>query len=121
MGSQRVGSTHVIAPAGELDIATCPTLEQELRRVEATDVDRIELDLARVTFIDSAGVRVLTDADARTRADGSRLSIKQGPQAVQRVLVLVGADQTLPLVAPDAERPPREAYRERRFVTEWSS
>src|SRR3978361_137049 len=33
--SERLGSTHRVAPFGELDLATCPTLEQELIRVEA--------------------------------------------------------------------------------------
>jgi anti-anti-sigma factor len=118
--SRRLGSTHHIAPVGELDIATGPTLERELRRVEATDVDRIELDLAAVTFIDSAGIRVLTDADARTRADGGRLQITRGPRGVQRVLELVGADHTLPLIAPAAERRRRMAHSAPRFVAEWS-
>lgn len=95
-------------------------LDQELRRVEATSVRSIELDLAGITFIDSAGVRVLTDAASRTRADGSRLRIRAGRPAVQRVLTLVGADQSLPLVAPAADHRSRTAHGEPRFVTEWS-
>lgn len=39
--SEREGDIHVIAPTGELDLATADELEQELARVAATDAASI--------------------------------------------------------------------------------
>ncbi len=91
-----LGSTHRIAPRGELDLATGSVLERELLRVEDTAAEVIEVDLSGVTFIDCAAIRVLTNAHARVNRNCLRLRFKPGPPAVQRVLALVGADKTLP-------------------------
>ncbi len=116
-----LGSTHRIAPRGELDLATGSVLERELLRVEATAARIIEVDLIGVTFIDCAAIRVLTDAHARVNRDRLRLRFKPGPPAVQRVLALVGADRTLPFpVAAPRVGGRRLAPVATRFVTEWS-
>jgi anti-sigma B factor antagonist len=91
--SERRGTTHRIAPSGELDLATSPELERELLRAEQTDAEEIELDLAGLTFIDSAGIRVLISAEARSDADGSRLRIKAVTPVARRILALVDADR----------------------------
>jgi anti-anti-sigma factor len=94
--SQREGDVHVIALAGELDLATADEVEQEIVRVEATDADSIVVDLSDLRFMDSTGVRILLSADARSRADGSRLALLRGPAAVQRVFELSGISDLLP-------------------------
>jgi anti-sigma B factor antagonist len=95
VASERWGITHRIAPSGELDLATSPLLERELIRVERTGVSLIELDLSGVTFMDSAGVCVLARAEARAQLSGSALIVKSASTAVQRVLALVGPDESL--------------------------
>jgi anti-anti-sigma factor len=96
ISSQREGDVHVIAPTGELDLATADELEQELLRVEATDAEAIVVDLAGLRFMDSTGIRVLIAADARSRADSQRLALLRGPDAVQRVFELTGIVDLLP-------------------------
>lgn len=86
----------MIALAGELDLATADEVEQEIVRVEATDADSIVVDLSDLRFMDSTGVRILLSADARSRADGSRLALLRGPAAVQRVFELSGISDLLP-------------------------
>jgi anti-anti-sigma factor len=94
--SRRDGAVHTIALAGELDLATADEVEQELLRVEASDAASIVLDLSGLTFMDSTGVRLLVSADARSRADERRLSLRRGPASVQRVMELSGVDELLP-------------------------
>ena len=84
--SDRVGVMHTIAVAGELDLATIPELERALEQAEASDALSIIVDLSRLQFIDSSGVRVLLQAHARSRADSNRLALLRGPASVQRVL-----------------------------------
>lgn len=94
--SQRDGVLHTIALEGELDLATAEQLERELLRVEGSDALSIVLDLSALEFIDSTGVRLLLQADARSRANSNRLALLRGPRAVQRVFELTGILDRLP-------------------------
>ncbi len=98
MRSTRDGDTHVIAVAGELDLASIDLVEQELKAVEATGVRRIVLDLRELDFIDSSGVRLVYMADVRSRQDSDRLVIRRGPDKVQRVFVMTDLADRLPFV-----------------------
>jgi anti-sigma B factor antagonist len=115
--SVREGDTHVLRLSGELDLVSYDLLSGELRRVEATDASRIVIDLSGLTFVDSIGIRLLVEADARSRADGSRLQLVPGGDQVQRILQLCGLEESLPFVsenglagsASEAPRPIRPA------------
>lgn len=94
--SEREGEIHTICLIGELDLATADPVQAELERVEATDAAAIVLDLSDLTFMDSTGVRLLVNAQSRSRADSNRLTLLRGRAAVQRVLELTGVDALLP-------------------------
>ena len=84
--------------AGELDIASAPTLETELRQVENGAPATIVLDLRTLEFLDSTGLRIIIEADSRAREAGRRVVIVRGPAAVQRVLAVTRLDERLELV-----------------------
>jgi anti-anti-sigma factor len=67
VSSEREGDVHRISLAGELDLATVHAAEHELERVEATDALSIVVDLRGLAFIDSTGVRIAGQAQARVR------------------------------------------------------
>jgi anti-sigma B factor antagonist len=96
VASEREGDMHTIALAGELDVAAAGRVQHELERVEATDALSIVVDLSGLTFMDSTGVRLLMEAQARARADYDRLLVLRGPAPVQRVFELCGVDDLLP-------------------------
>jgi len=96
MVSERDGAIHSLILDGELDLANAGKVDQELRRVEATDAGVILVDLAGLSFIDSTGIRVLITAAARSRHD-SRLVIECPNALVLRVLRLAGVAPLLPL------------------------
>ena len=98
---QRDQAVHV-SLIGELDISTATRLEDDLRRVEAERPELIVLDLTRLSFMDSTGLRLLITADSRAREDGRRLAIVRGNDMVQRVMRLTRLDERLHIVA-DAE------------------
>ncbi|MGI8802392.1 MAG: STAS domain-containing protein [Solirubrobacteraceae bacterium] len=83
---------------GELDLATAPEFEKALGEVEASDVEAIVVDLDELEFLDSTGLRALLAADARSRANGGRLSLTRGSPPVRRLFELVGAESRLPFV-----------------------
>jgi anti-anti-sigma factor len=92
--SQRAGDVHVIELVGELDLDGAPRLEEELRRVEASDVESIVVDLGQLEFIDSTGIRLLVMACDRS-AEG-RFSLLRGPQQVHRVFEITDLADRLP-------------------------
>ena len=83
---------------GEIDISVIGKLDSEMRRAEATEASKIELDLDQLDFLDASGVRLLLDLAQRSRRNGRRLRIRpaSSPQ-VLRVLELTGVVEHLPL------------------------
>jgi anti-sigma B factor antagonist len=93
----------LIELAGELDLATAPKLEDELRHVEQNASGVIYLDLRPLAFMDSSGLRALLAADSRAREAGRRLVLVRGDERVQRVLKITRLDERLEIVdAPPA-------------------
>jgi anti-sigma B factor antagonist len=83
--------TASIALEGELDLANAPQLEERLADVEGAGPTRVVVDLGRLAFIDSTGLRVLLQADARARERGHELTLRPGDATVQRAFEVTGA------------------------------
>jgi anti-sigma B factor antagonist len=77
-----------VVPCGELDIATTPQLERQLRELHEAGFRRIVLDLRGLRFMDSTGLRLIMGQDALARADGHAFTLVAGPPAVQRIFEL---------------------------------
>jgi anti-sigma B factor antagonist len=87
----------IVSVDGELDNATVPALESALLHALDSGAASIVLDLRRVSFIDSIGLRVLVWAARESRGDGDRLRIDCGSGAVRRIIELSTLDRSLPL------------------------
>ncbi len=94
---KRDGQTRM-ALVGELDIASAPRFEEGLAEVERDAPAMLVVDLRRVDFIDSTGLRAVIGADERGRAAGRRFVIIRGPAAVERVFSVTQLDQRLEIV-----------------------
>jgi anti-sigma B factor antagonist len=80
---------------GEIDIASAPALERELRDAESASPGRIVLNLADLEFLDSTGVGALIQAQARSASSGHRLVVTHVPPTVQRLFELTGLNARL--------------------------
>lgn len=96
------GEGALVAPRGDLDLATVEVLDTALRRAEETH-ELVVLDLRQVPFMDSSGLHALIAADLRMRGRGGRLAIVQGGDQIRRLLELTGADKQLEVVGDPAE------------------
>ena len=56
------------------------------------------VDLSKLTFLDSTGLRCIVTADERAREEGRRIVIVRGPDAVQRVFAITRLDDRLEMV-----------------------
>ena len=86
----RVGRTTVFRLCGEVDIATAPLLATALEGDPGAETTATVLDLAGVDFIDSAGITVLVQADARARDSHRHLTLTAVPAGIERTLSIAG-------------------------------
>jgi len=91
------GQTRVVL-SGELDIASAPQFEEGLEKIEPGVTGVLVLDLRKVEFIDSTGLRAVMAADERARSAGRRFVIIRGTPAVERVFSVTQLDQRLEIV-----------------------
>lgn len=91
-----------IALSGELDISSASRVEDELTTLQAQSPSLLVLDLRKLEFMDSTGLRLIVRADEAARAGGTRFVIVRGPEAVQRVFQIVGLEDRLEM----ADDPP---------------
>jgi anti-anti-sigma factor len=87
----------VVAPRGELDMATVGAVEQKLRELLDSGFRTVLLDLAGLSFMDSTGLHLVARWTAEASRDGFSFQLEPGPPAVQRVFELAGMTEALPL------------------------
>lgn len=94
---ERDGLARIVL-RGELDLSTVGKVQDSLQSVESKAPPVIVLDLSKLTFLDSTGLRCLVTADQRARDTGRRLVIVRGPDAVQRVFAITRLEERLEMV-----------------------
>ncbi|MCD6015663.1 MAG: anti-sigma-factor antagonist [Solirubrobacterales bacterium] len=104
---------YVIRLEGELDLAGCPDLESVLADAERSQVDRIVVDLDRLSFIDVCGLQTLNAAWRRSWNNGNRLRLARAGGHVAFMFRLTMLDVTLPFTEPVGRKASRVVRRER--------
>lgn len=85
----------MIAIAGEFDAFGAPLVESALAELPASR-DAL-VDVSGVTFVDSAGLRVLVRHSERLRASGASLHLRDATDALRRLIELTGLDSAFVL------------------------
>jgi anti-sigma B factor antagonist len=85
----------VVAPIGELDFATVPTVHEAIAQLREVSWPCIVLDLRAVTFMDSSGAHLIARLSDAAEIEGFELSIVDGPANVMRVLEVTGISRRL--------------------------
>jgi anti-sigma B factor antagonist len=90
-----------VALRGELDLATLPIAERAVEKVDGAATTLV-LDLRKLTFIDSSGLRLILTTAEKWGGDSRRLFIVRGPAQVERVFELTGAGARLNVIEDPA-------------------
>lgn len=88
------GPWSVIALSGEIDVHLAPAVREALASAATCDV---VCELSGVTFMDSAGFRVLREASLRTRSAGGSLRLAAPTAGPRRILAIAGLHEDLPV------------------------
>jgi anti-anti-sigma factor len=88
---------RTLALTGELDLGSASKLEEAVREVCAAGAALV-IDLRKVTFMDSTGLRALIVAGTLCEENGHELRIIPG-EDIQRILEMSGLDRVLPFAS----------------------
>jgi anti-anti-sigma factor len=99
-GDLRVSRTShadrvVLALYGELATDTLPTAEDEVAAAEATGPAVLVLDLTRLEYIDSSGVRLVLVAQHAAEEANRRLAVRLGHGHTRRMFDMLGITERL--------------------------
>jgi anti-anti-sigma factor len=89
------GGAGTLELSGELDTHTAPQLADRL--AELTAGSRAVLDLAGVTFISSAGLSAILNAQRRLEQSSGSLTVSNPTPSVERMIALSGLTETFGL------------------------
>jgi anti-sigma B factor antagonist len=94
---------YVVAPAGELDLYTCPEFKEELLRVISAGAQHVVVDLSFTTFVDSTALGVLLRGVERLKAVDGRLSVVCPDENILRVFEVTGLHRVFAIHGSRAE------------------
>ena len=95
--------THVVAPTGEIDAVTSPTLGKRLLALAEEGKTGLVVDLSKVTFIDSTGIGVLVNTVRQLSNRHGHLVLVCPNERVLRPFQVTGLTQRLAITASREE------------------
>jgi anti-sigma B factor antagonist len=90
------GGLHTLVLSGELDIAPAADLEAMVLKLCADRVRGIVIDLSRLTFMGSTGLRLILSTREMCAQSGCEFFVVPGPPSVQRLFELTGLLDSVP-------------------------
>ncbi|AEV83616.1 anti-sigma-factor antagonist [Actinoplanes sp. SE50] len=93
---ERHGDRVVIVPEGDIDAESAAALRQVLRQAVETDgFAHVEVDLHRVSFLDSIGLGVFVAARKAAHARGLTFRLRDFGPMVKMLLQVTNLEETL--------------------------
>lgn len=93
--SEQQGDAAYLRVSGEIDIATAPLLDDQLRAAQSNGYTGVVIDLEHVTFMDVSGLRSLLRAAEQARRSDKRFATVKTPPIVRRVFEITGSTHLL--------------------------
>jgi anti-anti-sigma factor len=98
----RLESDLRVVVVGELDMATAPQVTEAIDSLARAGAQRVVVDLAGVSFLDSTGVSALCLAQAKLEVSGAVLVLGPLSSQVDGVLRMVGLEGEFVRESPGA-------------------
>lgn len=91
----------LVSLSGELDICSSPKLQAVFDEVNLDKHRKLELDMEKVTFLDSEAIKTLVNGCKNLSGKGVDMSITACSRYVARVLRLAGVEKLVRLNVTD--------------------
>jgi anti-sigma B factor antagonist len=100
---------YTLILAGELDLASAPTLEAAIARLCSNGASEIVFDLGALAFIDSTGLRTILGCMSLCEEHLCDFWLIPGQRSIQRLFELAGLLGRLPFREPGRRTPETSA------------
>jgi anti-sigma B factor antagonist len=100
--TERESRSNVVPLKGEIDLHVSPTVTASLNEVIDKKPDRLVVDLADVSYIDSAGLAALIQAMQKVEGYGGKLMLAGLQETVRSIFELSRLDQVFQIF-PDVD------------------
>lgn len=94
------GGSMRIALSGEIDLANAAAIEDELREAVSDQPTTVSVDLTELTYLDSAGIRILFTLASRLQALRTVLELIVPPDSPTRRLIELSGFESLAALRP---------------------
>ena len=102
---------------GELVLATVPAVEAKIVQLRVDGASEVVLDLRKLAFIDSAGLRFVLTSQELSEGQGCHFSLARGQAPTERLFKPTALIDKLPFLrwasanspSQDSRRPPAES------------
>lgn len=84
------GDPVTLVLVGDLDPHTSPYLQERIDDTLADDATAAVLDVGEVSFVDSAGLRVIADTHRRLMTAGGGLVLRNPSKGLEKLLSVTG-------------------------------
>ena len=91
------GTELTVALDGRLDTVTAPELEEAL--VGLSGVTKLIIDMEKLVYVSSAGLRVLLAAQKKMDGNGGSMVIRNANEEIREIFEVTGFDEILTLEA----------------------
>ena len=100
--TKELGGSCVVFPSGELNAQSCTALQSLLMEEISNGRHHLVVNLSELSFIASAGLRVLLIVARRVAATQGKVSLIEGTPEIMEVLEISGVKTLIP-VYPSVE------------------
>ena len=97
------GDLVVFQLAGRIDAATSPSVEGAVNTAVGGGTKRVIFDMSAVSYVSSAGLRVILLAAKKANAAGGGMAVFGLQAGVQEVFSVSGFGRIVPITANEAE------------------
>ncbi len=95
----RVDGWTILGVSGEVDVATAPSMREQLIALITAGDTRLIVDLSPVDFLDSTGLGVLVGALKRIRLAEGELSLVVPQERIAKLFDITGLSQVFTITA----------------------
>jgi anti-sigma B factor antagonist/stage II sporulation protein AA (anti-sigma F factor antagonist) len=100
---EEIEKVVVLRLFGRIDAASCIVLERKINMLMVENHKQLALDLSSISYLSSAGLRVLLSASKKIQEKKGNLVLFSLNEEVEEIMKIAGFDRLLPIFVKEHE------------------